>query len=1033
MLTSPKTIDKLLRIEDIYRKLIFQEVASIPMQYLSVGDAHLRQVPSDDQNWQDAETGLAWGGPWENMWLRGAFEIPEELADQALWLSADTDAVEILVFLNQQAHGILAREIAIEMGTRGNHQAIRMTPGASVGSKIPIALECYAGHPCVGTMSFDERAYFANKDTFDHTFRNVTVHTKRTAVADFVFDLMTLNRMVRFLPESDFYRGAALHALEQALSHITQVPNPEQESAWLPGLTEARAIMAPILKDTNGPGGPQIGVVGHSHMDTAWMWTVDETIRKCARTFGSVLELMNQYDEYTFFQSAPYHLEMMRRHYPNIYERICERAREGRWQLEGGTWIEPDCNIPSGESLIRQFLWGQRYIKKITGNYSSIYWQPDVFGYNAALPQIMAGAGVKTFCTTKLSWNESNEFPYDNFQWRGIDGTEVFAHFNTTHCWPDPQAAIEMTQELKHKERHNARLVAYGYGDGGGGPMFEMLEMGRRCVDLAGVPKTTHVKAADFLEKIRLQGNHPRWQGELYLELHRGTLTSKHHIKQGNRQLEQALRDLEIINALHPQTASAQSALNEMWEILLINQFHDILPGTSLPEVHQRAEQEFQENTARACTAMHSTLGHQANAAQLSITNTLSWGRNETIELHDVPNGLAPTDVACQVVKNVCDQDIVLMHGAEIPALGRRSFPLTKLEENTASAFSWDGKMLDAPLLRLVINEAGGIESWLDKSSGREIRNLDKNPLGTLLLGEDIPALWDNWDIDADQHSYLKPVDSAVTLQVIADGPLQWRLRIERAIGCASHVRMDMIVDVHERGISYDALIDWQERHQLLKVSFPLDVHADNCRHEIQFGHVERPMHYNQPTDRSRFEVCNHRFSDVSESRFGVALFNESSYGLSTYDADLRLSLLKAGAHPDPHGDDGQHRLRFAIRAHDGFSAQNVIKPAHAFNAPVRCALHSENKEHASWLTVASDHIVVDAIKQAEDGDGYIVRLYECEGTRGSAQLQFAQATQSVTYCDYLEEPANADGVWQAAESRLQLKPFQVASLRVRF
>lgn len=1034
MLTHPKTLQKVRRLEDHWRALIFVPVAEVPMQHLDVGREHLRSPPAADAGWTPATDGLGWGGPWENAWFAGTAVIPADHAGHPLWLIAETGAVETLCFVDGEPRGILAREIEIEMGTRGNHLALRVTAGAAAGSELAIALECYAGHPCVGTHPYDSREFMAAPGRYRHAFQRVTLNRRRDQVADFVWDLMALNRLASSLPADDFRRGRVIGVLDQLLCAVTQDPASLDEAAWGPQLTAARALMAPALDEGNAPGGPRVGLVGHSHMDTAWMWTIDETIRKCARTFASVLTLMEQYPEYTFFQSAPYHLELIRRHYPSLHARICERAKEGRWQLEGATWIEPDCNIPSGEALVRQFLWGQRAIHAATGRYSTIYWQPDVFGYNAALPQIMARSGVTTFCTTKLGWNETNPFPHDTFTWRGIDGSEVFAHFNETHRWPHPEHLLEISNQIKHKDRHRDRLLAYGFGDGGGGPMFEMIEVGRRCVDLAGCPRSEHVNAAAFLDELRASAEHPVWQGELYLELHRGTLTSKHQIKAGNRRCEQALRDLEIIDAVLAEGDADSDQLRALWEDLLVNQFHDILPGTSLGEVHARAEAELHGAAERAEAATAVLLGDGGDGA-IRVANTLGFTRGGTLELVGLPSGRAPQGegVRTQELADIAGEVVTVVSGLELPPLATVDLPVGVQVDSGAPPFTFDGTTLDAPHLRLVFADDGAIASWFDKASGRELRVDGGLPLNTFLIGEDIPQVWDNWDIDPDQERLMTPVATPVDVcAVAADGPLQFRLRVSRAVGRSSRIVHDVIVDADSRAVRFDVQVDWRERHQLLKTSFPLAIHAERCRHEIQFGHVDRPTHVNRPTDKAQFEVCNHRWTDCSEPRFGAALLNESSYGIATCDRDLRLSLLKSGTHPDPGGDDGVHRLRYALLPHDGFGAVSVIRPAIAFNAPLRWASRTAvDAPAASFASVDRDHVVIEAIKRAEDGDGLILRLWECEGARAPSRLRLAGAWR-VSACDLLErdqgpiEPA-ADGAYPLA-----LGPFEIVSLRLR-
>ena len=593
-----RVLNKTARLEKIYDPYIFRSIAELEMEGWTCRE-HLRTPPADVA-WKPMRVGDIWGGEWENLWLRGSYTVPEAFAGQPLYLRPRLGGWEGFLFLNDVPHAIFSNKYTFE--THGNHYAARVTPGAAAGEEFRFALEFYAGHYIPGCQPYEDTGLRDCR----HTYEKVELCLRDEEVLRFLIDLHVVNSLVRALPADSFRRGDLVRGLYDAMQLCSS--DPENDPDWREGIRAATDRLAPLLAAKNADSAPITAVIGHSHMDTAWLWPVDETIRKCARTYANAVRLMDEYPEFTFFQSSAYHTEMIRRHYPALFEKIREKIASGQYENGGAVWVECDCNMVSGESMVRQFLWGQKYNEKHFGTRSNNFWLPDTFGYSAAIPQIMQKSDVRYFFTTKLSWNDTNVFPYDTFVWEGLDGSRVFTHFNATHCEPDPECLIrytvgnadpDFTQESKQKCVSRRKIIAYGYGDGGGGPQFEHMELVRREADLDGCPRTAHRRVDEFaVEMEREAQNVPVHAGELYLELHRGTLTNRHQIKRNNRKAEQALHDLElltVLDAVDRGVPADDRGIRTHMETLLKNQFHDILPGSSITRVHEESIAEMNE------------------------------------------------------------------------------------------------------------------------------------------------------------------------------------------------------------------------------------------------------------------------------------------------------------------------------------------------------------------------------------------------------------------------------------------------------
>jgi alpha-mannosidase len=1026
MLIDAKTLRKLERIERQYLALRFEKVADVPLEVFETRE-HLRQVPATgDVTWRPAPPETRWGGDGMTAWFRGQVALPGSCEGRRVFVRALMGG-ESLFVVNGEYRGVFDE----------NHPVVLLTLNGVTGAKHDLAIEAYSGHAFPGTQP-EEVAPVLGPGC--RVFGGVALMLEREDVSAFIFDFMVLRKLMQALDENSLRRHDLGKGLARVYATVNTMPADFPEEAWRPQLAEAREIMKPLLQSPNGPTAPEFALIGHSHLDTAWLWSLDESIRKSARTFSSILTLMDQYPEFMFLQSAPCHLDMVRRDYPGLFERIQDRVKEGRWEPNGGMWVEPDCNIPSGEALVRQLLVGQTSTREWFGYTADTLWMPDVFGYSAALPQILKGCNIDFFCTTKIGWNDTTRFPYDTFEWQGIDGSAVITHYNSIHSWPDPETLIDQWNWVQHKDVQRGRICAYGFGDGGGGPMAEMIEVARRVEDLEGCPRAHHMTVSAFMN--RFQGEDlPVWAGELYLEGHRGTLTSIAGVKRGNRKAEFAMRDAELVCTLAALNGHAypREELLELWKTLLIRQFHDILPGTSIAEVNDEAVVAFAEVVEEAELlgqhALKALTGEPVphDVRNLLVVNTLSWDRGGELLLEGAPQGLHPLDkgVQSQWVEGPHGRSSLAVSGFPVPALGARRLTLGDAPYTAGSPFTVGENTVETPYAKVTWDAAGRIVSFRVKPSGREIVG-PGGTLNTFLLGEDVPETWDNWDIDSDQRVKMRDDSVLIDHQVTADGPLQLRIRQTRRLGTGSLLQQDIVFHAGTARVDFETVLDWSEKRKLLKVAFDLDVLADFARHEIQYGHAERPVHRNLPQDRARFEVCAHKWTDLSENGFGVALLNDSKYGVGVLGGEIGLTLVKSGVHPDPRGDAGRHEFTYALLPHDRpFSVPAVVRPAYELNVPpLVVPTTAAARGWEGLVSVDAENVIVESVKMAETGDAFVVRLYEAGKSGCPVKLRVNVAVKSISETNLLEEELRPLAISDDVVD-LWMRAFEIKTIRM--
>lgn len=1022
-----QTLEKLKRLEKMLEPHLFEKVDEMEMGSCQM-DINCHEVP-EKEKFSPCEKGTVYPGEAIYIWFRGTYQVPERLAGKTLYIWPKVQGHEGMLWVDDVPYGNFASKFA------GSHYCDLLRKDVRAGETMDIAMEYYSNHYVIGTQPFqkDERADY--KIAYD----GVDICLKREELASFYYDLKIANQMAEAKELEGFRRAQLIRTLLDIHQFIYYDFEHVAPEVFMDGVRRADTMLQEVLSIKNGDVAPSVGFIGHSHMDTAWLWTRKETEKKCARTYANQMNLMDMYPEYTFMQSSAYHSLTIKRLYPALFEAIKKRVAEGRYEPNGGVFVECDCNIPSGEYMARQFVWGQRFTRENFNYTSDTFWLPDTFGYSAALPQIMKECNIKYFLTTKLSWNDTNVFPYDTFIWKGIDGSEVLVHFNVGHSWTDPRTLLQVCCGSKfgiqEKEVADMRLVSYGFGDGGGGPELGMVEIANRVKDINGLPRTFPTTVSGFMQKLEEKLYHPSvYAGELYLELHRGTLTNQHVIKRNNRKAEFALRDLEYLTvreALAGNKEADAEKINPLTELLLINQFHDILPGTCIPDAHDAAIKDVSEvieNAGRQTAEILSSLSKDGKNS-ITAVNSLSFDRDDVLYI-PFEGSFIEGGYAQQVITDMEGVQKLAVAEAKVPAFGTLTLSISKEEPRTKSVFTVDGNCLETPFYSVVFDEKGYMDKLTDKRNGRQLRG-DGYALNTLLIAEEVSLGYDNWDVDADCECKFTDTQELISREVVADGAVEYRIRSTYKLTEKSSLTQDMIFYGSRPEIVFETKMDWQDDHRFLKAAFDTNIHADFACQEIQFGYIRRPTNRNTSIEKAKFEVSNHKYTDLSETRYGIAVLNDCKYGISLDGSSMRLSLHKGGNVPDYRGDKGIHCCTYALLPHMGsMDAENVIRPAYMLNE--KAMVVSGDLGMESLVRTNVPNVIVETVKPAEDtGRSYVLRLYEAEGTQTIADLSFGLPVTGIEETNMLEETKEVLGAEQ--EITLTFKPFEIKTLKVSY
>ncbi|HEU5101701.1 MAG TPA: glycoside hydrolase family 38 C-terminal domain-containing protein, partial [Roseiflexaceae bacterium] len=1024
-------------------------------------------IPAGADPTAESDT-LIWGFAGDggsNHWLRASLSVPEAWRGQSVLLALDWDgkrgsSIEAIAYLDGVA---LA-------GLDEFHRSLMLPATAHEGTH-ELLIRCLAPVPQrFGGLSLQLR---------DETIFRLG-HTMRAQL-----------EAVGSFQESDLARHALIERLNSTYNTLDLREGWASQRFADSAHSALQGMEAAVPSPDRSPVSPTIVATGHAHLDVGWLWPVWRTRQKVAHTVATALHLMERYPDYHFSMSQPQVYHFLKHDAPDLYERMKARIAEGRFEPVGMMWLETDCNIPSGESLARQLAHGARFYAQEfpdqfgpSGDPHYVVWLPDVFGYSAALPQLMRGCGISSFMTTKISWSQFNRMPNDTFRWRGIDGSEVLTHFVTASDkplkhWAEAQfytyngmmtgeEAFGTWKHYRQKDLSDEVLYIYGYGDGGGGPTEQMLEAARALDQLPGYPHVKPGRIDQFFKQLYQRAwddpRLPTWAGELYLEYHRGTYTSQARTKQANRAAELLLREAEWLNAwaVARGAENRQPQLDAAWQIVLLQQFHDILPGSSIPQVYVDSNADFAEvqrignevRQAAAAAVLSAALPEpDLQAAGGAIFNSLPWERREVarIELANDDSSAAfagpdGAELASQIVEDGSGKRVALVE-ATVPSYGMTWVSAGAGKPGNASTggskLIAQHSKLENGELRLELDEHGEIASLYDLRYGYEAIAPGARA-NQLVIYEDRPLNWNAWDIDIFYEEKPYPLHEVADWQIVEHGPLRAAIAITRRVG-QSTITQRICMWRDSRRIDFITEVDWQERQSLLRALFPINVNATRATCEIQFGAVERPTHRNTSWDWARFEVCAHRWVDLSEGGYGVALLNDGKYGHSLHHNTLGLSLLKGAIAPDPDADRGLHRFTYSLLPHAGdWRTGEVTRRAYELNAPLFTTKDQRPKTKdaqpagslvlgpSSFVSSPTDHIVVETVKVAHDGDGLIVRLYEAHNQRGPAALVFGQPLASAVEVDLLEREIGAVDL-RGSEVHFQVRPFEVKTLRIRF
>jgi len=1007
----------------------------------------------DDSDWALVTPPTTWSAWQTDFVLRTRFEIPGDWPANApvgLYLPLSEygsfSHPEALIFVDGAPYAACDR----------HHQEILLPERWRDGQKHLLALHGWTGAADAGPQPFMQPCAVVQIDQ---------------PTRDFIAAARVALGVVNALGEDEPARGMLLNALDEAFKLLdTREPFGEHFYA---SVAAAYAALKAGIAQAGHPLDVEIFAAGHAHLDVAWLWTVDQTRRKAGRTWYTVIRLMEQFPEYHFTQSQPQLYDFVRRDYPELFEAIKQRVAEGRWEPIGGMWVEADCNLSGPEALVRQFLLGRSFFRKhFPRAESPVLWLPDVFGYAWTLPQLIKQAGLEYFFTIKIGWSQYNRLPYDSFWWQGLDGTRVLTHFGTApdpggdsvstyNATVTPEQVIGAWKNFQQKDlsSHGTTpplLIAFGYGDGGGGPTREMLENIHEMAAFPAVPQVRQAGIAEFFRRLEqtVGDRLPTWNGELYLELHRGTYTTQSRTKRANRKSEFLLHDAEFLAALASVIDTGYeypaSHLRRAWELICLNQFHDIVPGSSIGPVYAEAQERYAE-IKRIGSAVQKyaldVIAQKVNGDVL-IVNPTSFPRSD---LAFWPGGrlaagqrLQRADGAPVRVQSV-DGGLLLDAGELAPysvmPLMVRSIDdgLPSVTQDVPSSLVASPTLLENDLLRVELNEDGDIIGIYDKVNERQVL-----PAGSIAnqfqAFEDRPLKWDAWDVDIFYDDKMWTSDPAASVRVIESGPLRVALEIRRRILHSSYVQR-ISLSYNSPRLDFDTTIDWRERHILLKVAFPVDILSPLATCEIQWGNVQRPTHRNTSWDWARFETCAHKWVDLSEGGYGVSLLNDCKYGHDIQDNVMRISLLRSPTVPDPEADQGEHHFAYSLFPHAGGWDEHTVAQAYMLNDPLIVYV-MEDKGHRpasdrscailplSFVSVDSPNIVIETIKCAEDGRGLIVRFYESQRKRGRTVLKAGFPLQSAWYTNLLEEN---EALLESDDDSicLSIRPYQIATLRL--
>jgi alpha-mannosidase len=985
--------------------------------------------------WKEVAKGYAYGPAYTTFWFRLSGTVPSSFRGKPIAVVAEVGGERTVWKDNSPLCGV-----DVEHSDFGWLEGSAMSAGSVApegGERLEYYVQAYTRNSET-TVHGKEKPRSATTEVVDHAELVVVDPETRDLYYDVDFALTLLGT----IEEGDPAHSTILRALNE----VCNVYSPDARET----ISRGRKLVRDALASLNGEMKHTIVPVGHAHLDTAWLWPIHVTKKKMAHTTATQLGLIDRYPEYVFAHSQASQYEWLEKEYPTLFDRVKKAIGRGQWEPVGSMWVEADCNLTGAESIIRQFLYGRRYFRDKLGYETQDMWLPDVFGYAAALPQILAKFNIKYFLTQKISWNQFNKFPHHTFWWQGIDGTRVWTHFppaDTYTANAEPTQVVQSVKNYKDHARCDQSLYLFGFGDGGGGPTERHLEFLRRGRLAPNYPDVASGKRAiDFFRDAKARSKDlMTWVGELYLELHRGTYTSQAANKRDNRRSEFLLRDAELLACFDPEFPAAypQAELEEAWKLVLLNQFHDIIPGSSVREVYEDSDADYRkifEIGERLLRERLIRIGSGFDTSEMArpvalFQNSAVVSQGEIPWTDEaVPASLATPDesLPVQLVEEFGERKLIFPTPAT--ALGTIAVAdLSDAPPREKSRLKSSNRRIENGELVVRFDPHGNITSITSLEDRDEF--LEPGKLGNVFqLFDDKPLFWSAWDIDVYSYETCQELLRSESFEIVERGPVRVAAEVVKRFG-ASTIRQRISLGPGP-GVRFDTEVDWHEEDKLLKVAFPVNVNATRATYEIQFGNVERPTHMNTSWDMAKFEVCAQKWADLCEGDQGVALINDGKYGYDIHGNVMRLTLLRAPKAPDPLCDMGRHRFSYCLLPHYGpYNYSGIVAAAYAFNSPVRAVpleIGPGVTGNLPPLVACEDaNIVVEAVKKAEDSDDIIVRLYECHNSRGRAELSVARGFATAMLCD-LEENEIEELETQDRLVQFEYKPFEILTIKLK-
>ncbi|HWD40517.1 MAG TPA: alpha-mannosidase [Fimbriimonas sp.] len=983
--------------------------------------------------WKEVQKGFEYGPAYTVFWFRLSGTIPDQFVGQNLAVVAEVGG-ERTVWTD----GSPWRGIDVE------HSDFGWLEGSSVGS-VPTDSN---------QVEFYIQSYTRNAQTRVHgkepPRERLTEKVDRAElvmvdneIKDLFYDFEFSLQLLGTIDETDPAHLTILRGLNDAINTFN--PNSRETIA------RCRKIIRDALGSLNGEMKHQIVPVGHAHLDTAWLWPIHITQKKMAHTTATQLGLLEKYPEYVFVHSQASQYEWLETKYPKLFERVKEAISRGQWEPVGSMWVEADCNLTGAESLVRQFLYGRRYFREKLGYETKDMWLPDVFGYSAALPQILSKFRIDYFLTQKISWNQFNKFPHHTFWWQGIDGTRVWTHFppaDTYNASCEPKEVLYSVRNYKDHARSDTSLYVFGFGDGGGGPTERHLEFLRRGRMAPNYPDVaTGKRAVEFFREAKARSKDlMTWTGELYLELHRGTYTSQAANKKGNRVSEFLLRDAELLAAFRPTFPESYPTdeLEKAWKLVLLNQFHDIIPGSSVREVYEDSARDYEQIAETGEEIVAKSLAEIGQVFETSaMSRPVALFHNSTMvsqgeipwEEEGIPSSLVTSEESLPVQLATEFGERKLIFATPTNALGSVAVAdLSEAPPTSKARLKSSSRRIENEEISVRFDQNGNITSIQSLEDSTEF--IEVGRLGNMFqIFDDKPNFWSAWDIDAFALETAVDLVKSESFEIVERGPVRVAAEIVKKFG-DSTIRQRISLGPTP-GIRFDTEVDWQEEDKMLKVAFPVNINASRATYEIQFGNVERPTHRNTSWDMARFEVCAQKWVDLSEGEQGVALLNDCKYGHDIFGNVMRMTLLRSPKAPDPLCDMGRHRFTYSLVPHFlPYNYAGVVAAAYALNAPVRYAfLNSSAGETGSlpaFVACENRNIVIESVKKAEGSNDLIVRLYECHNSRGRSELACARAPKKAYLCDLEEQEVEELDLTEGMVP-FEFRPFEIITFKLRF